>query len=161
MHLFYTPNVQPPTYTLPEDESKHCIRVLRLSINDSIVLIDGIGGWYEAKIIDDNAKRCQVEITNSIANYGKQKTELHIAIAPTKNNDRTEWFVEKATEIGIHTITPIKCTNSERTVIKNERLIKVAVAAMKQSLKAYLPTIAEMQNVAELISKLKNEAKVI
>jgi 16S rRNA (uracil1498-N3)-methyltransferase len=156
MHLFYTPDIAAPNYVLNEDESKHCIRVLRLQQGDRIQLIDGKGGWHEAKITDDNAKKCAVTITNSRTEVGKRAYNIHIAIAPTKNMDRLEWFVEKATEIGIDEISLITCDNSERTVVKPERLEKVAIAAMKQSMKAYLPKINEVISYKEFIEKNKN-----
>lgn len=156
MHLFYTPDllVQPATgsYTLSEEESKHCIRVLRLSPGDKIALIDGQGGWYTAEITDDNPKRCSVCIIETQKDYGKRNHYLHIAIAPTKNMDRLEWFLEKATEIGIDEVSLIDCKNTERTVVKAERLNKVAVSAIKQSLKAYLPIIHEMVDIKKFIA---------
>lgn len=175
MHLFYTPDIQltPPSslqreeerliealqfYTLNEEESKHCIRVLRLTIGDKIILIDGKGGWYEAEISDDNPKRCTVTISLSKKEFGKRNFHLHIAIAPTKNMDRLEWFTEKAVEIGIDEISIINCQNSERTVVKTERLNKVAVAAIKQSLKAYLPKINEVMDLKKFIASTINFA---
>lgn len=156
MHIFYTPDITTPDYTLSEDESKHCIRVLRLNTGDTIHLTDGKGGWHEAKIKDDNAKRCTVTITDSRHEVGLRTWKLHIAIAPTKNMERLEWFVEKATEIGIDEISLIISDNSERTVVKTERLEKVAVSAMKQSMKAYLPKINEVISYKDFIEKNKN-----
>lgn len=148
MHLFYTPDLllqpQSGSYTLNEEESKHCVRVLRLATTDKITLVDGQGGWYEAEITDDNPKRCSVRIVETKKEYGKRNHCLHIAIAPTKSMDRLEWFLEKATETGIDEVSIIDCKNTERTVVKAERLNKVAVSAIKQSLKAYLPKINEM-----------------
>jgi 16S rRNA (uracil1498-N3)-methyltransferase len=141
MHLFYTPDLSGKIYTLNESESKHCIKVLRLSINDQVQLIDGKGGFYTAQIIDANPKKCSVEIIKEEKEFGKRNHYLHIAIAPTKNNDRFEWFLEKATEIGINEITPIICEHSERKVIKPERLEKIIISAVKQSIKAYKPKL--------------------
>lgn len=153
MHLFHTPAITATAdnHTLTEEESKHCIRVLRLKEGSSIVLIDGKGGWYESTIIDAHPKRCKVKIESKKAEFGKANQHLHIAIAPTKNNDRTEWFLEKSTEIGLQELSLLKCDNSERRVIKKERLTKVAVSAMKQSLKAYLPTINELATFKQFI----------
>lgn len=156
MHLFYTPDIASDNYTLNEEESKHCIRVLRLSIGDKIELIDGIGGWYEAEITDDNAKRCSVKIIQTKKNVGKRNWQLHIAIAPTKSMDRLEWFLEKATEIGIDEVSLIDCNNSERVVVKIERLNKVAVSAIKQSLKAYLPKVNEVVDFKKFIASTNN-----
>jgi len=158
MHLFYTPSVSSANenFTLSEEESKHCIRVLRLVIGDKIVLIDGKGGWYNAVITDENPKRCVVKIVEVQQKTGHRTFRLHIAIAPTKNNDRMEWFIEKATEIGIDEVSLIECKNSERNVIKTERLEKVAVAAIKQSLKAYLPKINELAAFKKFIDSVTN-----
>jgi len=153
MHLFYTPELKNKIHTLDEIESKHCIRVLRLNINDEIQLIDGKGGFHKAKIIDPNHKKCQVEIIESALEYGKRNHYLHIAIAPTKNMDRFEWFLEKATEIGIDEITPILCEHSERKVLKNERLEKIIISAIKQSIKAYKPVLNPLTKFKDLISK--------
>jgi 16S rRNA (uracil1498-N3)-methyltransferase len=152
MHLFYTPDITSDIYTLSEEESKHAVRVLRLKTGDHIQLIDGSGGFYEAEIIDDHQKRCTVKIISKQTGFGKRNWKLHIAIAPTKNNDRMEWFIEKATEIGIEEITPLDCDKSERTVIKTERFNKVAISAIKQSLKAYLPVINELTEFKKFIA---------
>lgn len=152
MHLFYTPDINSDTYTLSEDESKHCIKVLRLRMGDSIVLIDGKGGWYEATIKDDNQKSCVVDIVNTKKEYGKRNLHLHIAVAPTKNMNRLEWFTEKSTEIGIDEITPIDCQNIKRTVVKTERLHRVTISAIKQSYKSYLPKVNDMTEFSKLIA---------
>ena len=143
MHLFYTPQISDSKVLLNEEESKHCINVLRLRVNDEIFLVDGVGGFYKAQIVTDHSKKCEVQITESNKEWQKRNFNLHIAIAPTKNIERTEWFLEKATEIGIDAVTPINCEHSERTVVKPERLQKVLISAMKQSLKAYLPALHE------------------
>ena len=144
MLLFYTPNIEKTasSITLDETESKHAIKVLRLNNGDKINLVDGKGTFYDAEITQAHAKKCELKIL-SIKPENNTKPHIHIAIAPTKNNDRLEWFIEKATEIGICEITPIICQRSERKVIKVDRLEKTAVAAMKQSLKATLPKINE------------------
>jgi len=166
MHLFYTPELllsSPSSkvnelfiYTLNEEESKHSIRVLRLAIGAKIILVDGAGGWYEAEIADDNPKRCTVNILKHTKEFGKRNFNLHIAIAPTKNMDRLEWFTEKATEIGIDEISLLDCRNSERPIVKTERLNKVAISAIKQSLKAYLPKVNEMMDYKKFISATAN-----
>lgn len=157
MHLFYTPDISgTDVYALNEEESKHCIRVLRLSAGSKISLIDGKGGWYDAVITDDNAKRCVVKITETKKNVSKRTAHLHIAIAPTKSIDRIEWFIEKATEIGIDEISLIDCKNGERSIVKTERLIKVATSAIKQSLKAYLPKVNELIRFEKFIQSTTN-----
>jgi 16S rRNA (uracil1498-N3)-methyltransferase len=101
MNLFYTPEISGDEYQLDEAESKHCIRVLRHQSGDVLHLVDGRGNWYETIITDDNPKRCMVKVTSVKREFGKSNFYSHIAIAPTKNIDRLEWFLEKATEIGM------------------------------------------------------------
>lgn len=156
MHLFYTPDITTNTYTLNEEESKHCVRVLRLNEGDKIQLIDGVGGFYEAEIIDNNPKRCSVKIIEQKKEVGKRNWQLHIAIAPTKSMDRLEWFVEKATEMGIDEVSLINSNNSERNIVKTERIQKVTISAIKQSLKAYLPKINEVVDYKKFIASAKD-----
>lgn len=154
MHLFYIPAVDSKEIvTLSEEESKHCVRVLRLREKDIIQIVDGAGGFYIAKITDANPKKCTAEITEVKKEYEKKNYYLHLVVAPTKNMERLEWFVEKATEIGIDEITLIKCEHSERTIVKTERLNKVAVSAMKQSVKAYIPKINEVISFTDCIKQ--------
>ena len=153
MHIFYTPDLSGNTYTLDETESKHCVRVLRLQKGDKITLVDGRGGYFTAEIADPNPKRCAVKVIQSELNFGLRKFQVHVAIAPTKNMDRMEWFLEKATEIGINRVTPILCRYSERKEVKHDRLEKVMVSAMKQSLKAYLPQLDELTKLNTLIKQ--------
>ncbi len=142
MHVFYTPDLQDNTlYTLNEEESRHCGKVLRLSIGDQVFLVDGRGGLYEAAIQSETKRNVTLQITKTTKEYQKRNHHLHIAVAPTKNIDRLEWFLEKATEIGIDEITPIICERSERKIIKADRLEKVVTSAVKQSLQAYHPLI--------------------
>jgi 16S rRNA (uracil1498-N3)-methyltransferase len=161
VQLFYIPNISGNKVVLNETESKHAIRVLRLTVGNQVQLIDGVGGFYEAQISDAHHKRCKLVITNSINKFEKRNFNLHIAVAPTKNIDRFEWFLEKCTEIGIDEITPLLSEHSERKVIKPERLIKILVAAMKQSLKAYLPKLNSITNFTDLISGSKYQNKYI
>lgn len=161
MQLFYTPDIKTNIYTLNEIESKHCIKVLRQKVNDHIQLIDGKGNFYEAKIIEPNPKKCIVEIVETTKDFGKRNYYLHIAIAPTKNIDRFEWFLEKATEIGIDEITPILCEHSERKTIKAERLEKIIVSAIKQSIKAYKPKLNDLTNYSDFIQQNFNGVKYI
>lgn len=153
MHIFYTPELSGNTYTLDESESKHCVRVLRLEQGDEIILVDGRGGFFTAEIADPNPKRCTVNVIKSELNFGLRNFQVHVAIAPTKNIERTEWFLEKATEIGINRITPLLCRHSERKDIKHDRLEKVMISAMKQSLKAYLPQMDELTKFSDLLAQ--------
>ena len=161
MQLFYVPNISGTEVILDDTESKHAVRVLRLTEGTSVELIDGKGGFYTAEIADANPKKCRLTITNTQKNFGKKNFHLHMAIAPTKNIDRFEWFLEKATEIGVDEITPLLCEHSERKVIKPERLEKILISAMKQSLKAYLPKLNELITLKDFISKTTDKNKFI
>lgn len=141
MQLFYAPGLQTEVYQFSEEESKHMIRVLRMSQGDTLQVTDGCGRWMEATILDDHPKRCTIQIHKVVENYQPRPFQLHMAVAPTKNISRFEWFLEKATEIGIDQITPLVCDHSERAVIKPERLNKVITSAVKQSLKAWHPQL--------------------
>ena len=107
MHLFYQPNIS--SKILSEEESLHAVKVLRLQSGDDIVIVDGAGGYYQARITLPHPKKCAFEIVDEVRNYGKRNYKLHIAIAPTKNIERLEWFIEKAVEIGVDEITPALC----------------------------------------------------
>jgi len=158
MNLFYTPALTGEVYILNEEESNHIIRVLRFRSGDHVFLTDGNGNFFKAEITNNNPKGCQLKITETIREYGKKNYHLHIAIAPTKNIDRFEWFLEKATEIGVDEITPLICEHSERREIKTERLQKVIIAAMKQSVKAYLPKLNEIVAFRTFISGTASES---
>jgi 16S rRNA (uracil1498-N3)-methyltransferase len=154
MQLFYTPDItDSPIYYLSEEESKHCIRVLRLQLADHVELIDGRGGLYEAEIIDAHPKKVALKLLALQSEFGKRNHYLHIAIAPTKNLERLEWFLEKATEIGIDEISLIICQRSERKEAKAERLNKIITSAIKQSLKAYHPVLHEVTPFQKLIAQ--------
>ena len=163
MQLFYTPDIQPshPQYFLSEEESKHCIRVLRLVVGDKVQLIDGRGGLYTAEIKDAHPKRTILQIIGVQSEFNKRNHYLHIAIAPTKNIERLEWFLEKATEIGIDEISLIICQRSERKEAKVDRLNKIITSAIKQSLKAYHPILNEPEPLSKLLSRNFNGQKFI
>ncbi|AKD04770.1 16S rRNA (uracil(1498)-N(3))-methyltransferase [Pontibacter korlensis] len=153
MHLFYTPDINSESYILSEEESKHCTRVLRLSDGDIVYLVDGIGGLYTAIIQDAHHKRCQLQVIDKQIEYGKLPYTTHIAVAPTKNMDRMEWFVEKAVEIGVSEITFLLCEHSERKNLRLDRLEKIAVSAMKQSQKGYLPLLNDLTPFHRFVQK--------
>ena len=153
MQLFYAPEITPPIYTLTEEESKHCVRVLRLGAGDSLTLTDGRGTLYHARITDPHPKRCTVEVIRTEEQFEPLPYHLTMAVAPTKNNDRYEWFLEKATEVGVTRIIPLETEHSERRVFKAERGEKVITAAMKQSLKAYRPTLSPLTAFRELMAE--------
>ena len=143
MQLFYTKNIENNLAIFDEEEARHATQVLRKRVGDALHLTDGLGNLFEGEVLEIGKKTFVVGIKKTIAAYNKSDFHLHIAIAPTKNIDRFEWFLEKATEIGIDEITPLICKRSERTVIKPERLRGVLLSAMKQSLKTYLPKMNE------------------
>ncbi|MEN8227964.1 MAG: 16S rRNA (uracil(1498)-N(3))-methyltransferase [Bacteroidota bacterium] len=153
MNLFYSPHIEGDTFVLDEKESKHSVRVLRLGIGDRVVLVDGRGGWYEAVIKEDHPKRCQLKILSHTRDYQPLSYNLHIAVSPTKNMERFEWFLEKSTEIGITEITPLICHRSERKKLKMERLERILISAMKQSLKAFMPILHDPVNLEEFIEQ--------
>lgn len=144
VHLFYTPDIASDHYTLSEDESKHCTRVLRLQQGDMVYLVDGRGSRYTAIIQDAHQKKCQLQVIDKQIEYGKLPYYVHIAVAPTKNIDRMEWFVEKAVEIGVSAITFLECEHSERRQLRLDRIEKIAVSAMKQSQKGFMPLLNDM-----------------
>jgi len=152
MNLFYAPYITEPITILPQEESKHLIRVLRKSEGDIVFFTDGKGYTYKCIIKNANPKRCLVEVIEKVAGEDKRNFKLHIAIAPTKNITRFEWFLEKSTEIGIDSITPIICSHSERREIKAERLNKVITSAMKQSLKTHHPKLSNKISFKEIIN---------
>jgi 16S rRNA (uracil1498-N3)-methyltransferase len=145
MQLFYTPDIDfsKGNFTLNKAESKHIVRVLRLTEGKKIYITDGKGNLLKVEITNANQNACEVKVLKRTANHEKRNYYIHMAVAPTKNNDRYEWFLEKATEIGIDEITPIIGQHSERKKIKLERFQKVILSAVKQSLKAYIPKINE------------------
>ena len=157
MNIFYAPGILINNQFLSEEESIHCSKVLRLNSKDIITLIDGKGGMYEAEIINIEQKKVSFQIIEKYTNYNKRRYNLHIAIAPTKRIDRFEWFLEKATEIGVDEISPIICSNSERKIIKIDRLQKILISSAKQSLNAYLPKINKPLDFNSFISKINDQ----
>ena len=152
MHVFYTPDIQTRA-ELPEEEAAHAIRVLRLQAGDEVMLTDGKGNFYRAEIGAATNKRCLLNIIETLPQEPLWSGHLHLAMAPTKNMDRTEWFAEKATEIGFDELTFLNCRFSERKVIKTERIAKILVSAIKQSLKARLPKLNEMTDFNKVVTR--------
>lgn len=144
MQLFYAPDFEPPLFTLGEEESAHCLRVLRLGCGDTVHITDGRGNLYGCEIVEARPRACTVRVVTTAAEYGRRPYRLELAVAPTKNNDRYEWLLEKATEVGVDAVVPLLCARSERRIFKRERGEKIIVAAMKQSLKAYCPQLHEL-----------------
>ena len=154
MQLFYNPDIQEitTTFTFNKEESKHIVKVLRKSVGDVLQITNGKGWLFDAEITVADIKKCQANIGNT-AKQPKKDYKLHLLVAPTKMTDRFEWFLEKATEIGIDTITPILCDHSERKVIKLDRFEKILQSAMKQSLQCYLPAINELTSFNSFINQ--------
>lgn len=152
MQLFYDPAIAPPRHTLGEEESHHCIRVLRLGEGDELHATDGRGTLYRCRIAKADARRCEVEIVAAQHDFEPLPYRLTMAVAPTKNADRFEWFLEKATEVGVTAIVPLETEHSERRVFKPQRGEKVITAAMKQSLKAYRPVLEPLTPLHELLA---------
>lgn len=152
MHLFYTPDIA-TTLELPQDEAAHAIRVLRLAEGSEVMLTDGKGSFYRAEIDMISGKRCYVRIVETITPDPLWRGHLHLAMAPTKNMDRIEWFAEKATEVGFDELTFLDCRFSERRVVKTERVEKILVSAMKQSLKPTLPMLNGMTPFDKFVSQ--------
>ena len=157
MRLFLTEDTTENYATLSAEESKHCVRVLRMSAGDEVWVTSGDGTMCRAIVSDPDDKACEVEIVERLHHYGKRPFGLHIAVAPTKNTARLEWFIEKAVEIGIDRITPIVCDHSERGVLKTDRLEKIALSAMKQSLKAQKPQIDEAVRLCDWLKDAASE----
>ena len=162
MQLFYNPtlNSTNTSFVFDKEESKHIVKVLRKKENDILFVTNGLGFLFETKIKIASDSKCTVEIV-SFQQQEQPKFNLHLAVAPTKMNERYEWFLEKATEIGIQEITPIICEHSERKVIKTERFLKIIESAMKQSLHYYLPKLNEPISFKEFVKKEQSGQKFI
>lgn len=154
MNLFYQPKIGEGVLYLDIEESRHVIKVLRMGKGDELLLTDGKGFLYAARITQDDAKKCGFEIKEK-KQIAKRKYQIHLAISPTKNADRMEWLVEKATEVGIDQISFILCKNSERKIINIDRMEKIAISALKQSGQTRLPQLSSIVSFKEI---LKSEA---
>ena len=160
MHRFYCPDIA-DTWTLGEEDSKHCVKVLRMGEGDIIEVVDGNGKLYTCRITMAHPKRCAVVAMEKVEQPPHWGCRIVLGIAPTKNLDRMEWLVEKCVEMGVDRIIPLRCHNSERTVLKTERLKKIMVSAMKQSLKATLPVLDEMTPVERVIAEAPDGTRCI
>lgn len=158
MQLFYNPHLTTATenFTFDREESKHIIKVLRKQEGDILHVTNGLGVMFKAEIVIGMDTKCQVKIT-SIEKKNPLNYQLHLAVAPTKMNDRYEWFLEKATEIGVTSITPIICDRSEKKFVKNDRFEKIIQSAAKQSLQSYFPRLNEAVSLKEFI-KLQSKS---
>lgn len=152
VRYFYTPDIE-KSHELPEEEAAHALRVLRMQQGDEMVLMDGRGNYYAAVISAASGKRCQFRILEKMPQPRQWNAHLHLAMGPTKNMDRTEWLAEKATEIGFDELTFLNCRWSERKVVKNERVDKILISAMKQSHKAEKPVLNEMIEFRKFVAQ--------
>ncbi len=152
MYLFYCPDID-KQQTLSEEESAHCVRVLRYTAGDEILITDGKGTTYTARITNPHPKHCDFEIISREKQEPHHAFHLHIAIAPTKNIERMEWAIEKCVEIGVDEITPLLCRFSERKQLRIDRLEKIILSAAKQSLTPYLPVLHELTPFDEFIQR--------
>lgn len=162
MQLFYNPSLDNSfkQFYFSTEESKHIVKVLRKKEGDILHITNGNGFLYRAELLNANIKKCKAQILSEKKTIPTSYS-LHLAVAPTKMNDRFEWFLEKATEIGVNEITPILCQRSERKVIKPERLEKVLQSAMKQSLQTYLPKLNPLINLEEFLKNAATDLKLI
>jgi 16S rRNA (uracil1498-N3)-methyltransferase len=151
VNLFFSDKIRAHIAELSADETRHLAQVLRRKVGDNVQLTDGQGNLYTGDILEIGKKSALITIKTTQAAYQECPFRLHIGIAPTKNMDRFEWFLEKTTEIGIDSITPLLCTRSERTVVKTDRLRGILLSAMKQSLKTYLPKLNELLDFQKFI----------
>ncbi len=162
MKLFLFDDAAPSVFTLPAEESAHAVRVLRLGAGGGVHVTDGRGNLFECQIVTADPKACVVRVVETFSEWDKRPCRLTLGIAPTKNSDRTEWLLEKATEIGMDCVVPIECANSERRVFfKPERARRVMVGAVKQSLKAYVPELQEVTPFTELVARPFDGVKLI
>lgn len=161
MELFYAYEADGRFCRLDADESGHCIRVLRHRAGDEVHVIDGLGTMYRCRLTDDNPKGAEAEVLEAFPGWGGHPYRLTVACCPTKNNDRFEWFVEKATEVGVDRIIPVIGDRSERKVYKTDRATRIALSATKQSLKARIPEIVEPLSVKDFILRPSEGLKLI
>ena len=158
IRFFYVPDAS-CVNELPEEEAQHAVRVLRMDLGDEMMLMDGQGTFYRAIVTESTKKRCLFRIEETLPQERQWQPHLHLAMAPTKNMDRTEWFAEKATEIGFDELSFLRCRWSERTVIKTERIEKILVSAMKQSHKAWKPVLNEMTDFRSFLQEIEEHEK--
>ena len=158
MEVFYSPEIENGTCVLPEEESVHCVRVLRHREGDEIYVIDGLGTLYTCRLTDASPKAARAQVLREEPDWGAHPYFLEMAVCPTKNLDRYEWVAEKATELGLDVIHPVIGDHSERKVFKSDRLRRLLVSASKQSLKGAVPTVQEPRTVREFIASAPEDA---
>lgn len=160
IHIFYAPEL-PVQTELPDEEAGHAVRVLRMKAGEELVATDGKGNFYECTLANASPKHCTVNVVRDYPGEKYWRGHIHLAVAPTKNMDRMEWLAEKATEIGFDALSFLLCKNSERKVIKTDRVEKIVVSATKQSHKAWKPQVAEITPFRQFIASPRNGRKFI
>lgn len=158
MQLFYAPDLNTSGCVLPEDEARHCIKVLRKSVGDTITVTNGTGSLFEMQLLTDNYKNCELGFVQALEAPMQRNYSLTMVVAPTKQTERFEWFLEKATEMGIDRIIPVITARSERSRLKPERLERILVSAMKQSGRVYLPQLDELKPLKQVLKELPEDA---
>jgi 16S rRNA (uracil1498-N3)-methyltransferase len=158
MNLFYAPDSDDDLVLFPPEEARHCVQVLRHRVGDRIHWVDGRGALLSGQIIEAGKRSCKLKVTERKENYGQRPFHLHLAVAPTKQIDRLEWLLEKATEIGVDEISLLRCAHSERKQVRQDRLEKILVSAMKQSLKAYLPKLNDLIPFNEFLGTISEQS---
>ena len=161
MELFYSKDIEGGICRLDHDESGHCIKVLRHRCGDEISVIDGCGTLYKCRIVSDSHKEVTAAVIEEVKDWGSHPYRLHMAVCPTKNNDRYEWFAEKACEMGFDELSPVIGEHSERRILKTARVEKILVSAAKQSLKAAVPTVNEPLSVKEFITSFADKGDTL
>ncbi len=161
MQLFYVSQIKDLLAIFDEEEAHHCVQVLRKREGDLVQLVDGRGGWYEALITETGKRRCVAAIQRILPQQQPRRPYLHLAVAPTKNIERTEWLLEKITEIGVDEITLLLCRHSERRQVRLDRLEKVLISAMKQSLQATLPKLNDLTPFEKVVNGASQTGKYI
>ena len=158
MEVFYSPQIENGMCVLPEEESVHCVRVLRHREGDEIYVIDGLGTLYTCRLTDASPKAARAQVLREEPDWGSHPYFLEMAVCPTKNLERYEWFAEKATELGLDVISPVIGDHSERKVFKSDRLRRILLSASKQSLKGAVPQVKEPMSVKDFIASVPDDA---
>jgi 16S rRNA (uracil1498-N3)-methyltransferase len=161
MHVFHSPVIDQGMTRLGEEESRHCVRVLRLRAGEEVIVTDGRGMWCRAVLADPNPRACLLQVVSCEEKFRQRPVSLHMAVAPTRQIDRFEWFLEKATECGVDEVTPLYCEHSERQWVRPERLERVMLSAMKQSLRAFLPRLNPGMSFRDFVGQPFEGARLI
>lgn len=157
MQLFYVSEIKEGLFDLPAEEARHAVQVLRKRVGDELDIVDGKGGWYKGIITEAGKRNCTLEVHLERREEKRANYRLTLAVSPTKSNDRFEWFLEKATEIGVDRIVPLQCKRTERSKIRLDRYEKVLVAAMKQSLQAWIPSLSPLTSMSAFLQEIQPE----